>query len=100
MSAANRDYSSPYAVSPHQNNGAKKIATRQTLKAWTMRDMGDSLDSKKVVEAQTLTDALKIYAATKWNHNAAFLLPIYVKIEGESKVRCVHPQGQIEIMNW
>ena len=100
MSAANRDYSSPYAVSPHQNNGPKKIGTRQTLKAWTMRDMGDSRDSNKVVEAQTLAEALKMYASTKWNHKAAFLLPVYVKIEGEAKVRCVHPQGQIEIMNW
>lgn len=97
------DTSSPYTHSPHRKGGVSKLgkpARPALLGTWTIRDMGDTADNNKTISAISLTEALKIYAAAKWDRKAAFLLPVYVKIVGERYIRCVHPEGQIEIMGW
>ena len=101
MKSGNRDNSSPYAVSPHRRGGdTKKPPSQPVLGTWTLREMGDTADNNKTITAISLTEAMKIYAAVKWDRKAAFLLPVYVKVVGERYIRCVHPNGQIEIMGW
>ncbi len=101
MSNASRDTTSPYKQwTPHRKGGPSRQVTKAELGTWTLRDMGDTADSNKTITASSLTEALKIEADAKWVRKAAFLLPIYVKIIGGRYIRCVHPEGQIEIMGW
>ncbi len=101
MSNASRDTTSPYKRwTPHRKGGPNRAALPAELGTWTLRDMGDTEDSNKTITAINLAEALKIYAAGKWDRKAAFLLPVYVKIVGERYIRCVHPEGNIEIMGW
>jgi len=101
MSEKNKETKSPYrAYNPHRKGGPSKRCKPEELHTWTLRDMGDTADNNKTITASSLTEALKIYAAAKWDRKAAFLLPVYVKIVGERYIRCVHPEGRIEIMGW
>ena len=101
MSSASRDTTTPYKQwSPHRKGGPARQVTKEELGTWTIRDMGDTADNNKTISAISLSEALRIYAAAKWDRKAAFLLPVYVKIVGERYIRCVHPEGQIEIMGW
>jgi len=101
MSNASRDTTTPYKQwSPHRKGGPNRAAKPAELGTWTLRDMGDTEDDNKTITATSLAEALKIYASAKWDRKAAFLLPVYVKIVGERYIRCVHPEGHIEIMGW
>jgi hypothetical protein len=101
MSSASKDNTTPYKNwTPHRRGGPARQVTKQELGTWTIRDMGDTADNNKTITASSLAEALLIYAAAKWDRKAAFLLPVYVKIVGERYIRCVHPEGQIEIMGW
>ena len=101
MSSASRDTTTPYKQwSPHRKGGPARQVTKEELGTWTIRDMGDNADNNKTISAISLTEALRIYAAAKWDRKAAFLPLVYVKIVGERYIRCVHPEGRIEIMPW
>ena len=101
MSSKSRDTTTPYKQwSPHRKGGPARHVTKEQLGTWTIRDMGDTADNNKTISAISLTEALRIYASAKWDRKAAFLFPVYVKIVGERYIRCVHPEGRIEIMGW
>ena len=101
MSKASRDTTSPYRnYTPHRKGGPAKQVAAAKLSTWTLREMADIEDANKTIQAASMAEALLIYAQSKWNKKAAFLLPIYVKIVGERYIRCVHPEGRIEIMPW
>ena len=101
MSNENQETKSPYkAYSPHRKGGPAKRSPPKKSHTWQLREMGDTAEANKTITASSLAEALKIYAGEKWDRKAAFLLPVYVKIVGERYIRCVHPEGRIEIMSW
>ena len=100
MSHSSRDNSSPYAATPHHGGPQRKVQFAGPMQEYVIREMGDSKDSNKIVQAENVTQAVRKYARSKWNRKAAFVLPVYVKVEGERYVRCVEPGGRVEVMGW
>jgi len=100
MSHSSRDNSSPYVATPHHHGPQRKVSFAGPLHEYVIREMGDSTDSNKTVQAENVTQAVRKYARSKWDRKAAFLLDVYVKVEGERYVRCVEPSGRVEVMRW
>ena len=100
MSNSSRDNRSPYVTTPHQHGPTRKVEFAGPMQDYVIREMGDSTDCNKTVQAENVTQAVRKYARSKWNRKAAFLLPLYVKVEGERYVRCVEPSGRVEVMGW
>lgn len=100
MSNASRDYSSPYKNCPHKRGAASAKPTRKKQLTWTMRQMGDSGDANQKIQGSNLAEALRIYADANSCSSKGKREIIYVKILGERFIRCVHPEGQIEMMPW
>ena len=100
VSHSSRDNSSPYAKTPHHHGPVRRVEFAGPMHEFVIREMGDTRDENHTVKAETLDDACRAYAKTKWRIKAAFLLPVYCKVEGERYLRCVDPSGKVEVMPW
>ncbi|MDA7492710.1 hypothetical protein N8510_01300 [bacterium] len=100
MSNASRDTSSPYAETPHHGGPQRKVEFAGPQETYVVREMGDCEDANKTIKGETLNDALRRYAKTKWHPKASLCLPIYIKVIGERYIRCVQASGKVEVMPW
>ena len=100
MSNASRDNSSPYAKTPHHHGPVRRVEFAGPLQEFVIRHIGEPNDENSTFKAETLDDACRAYAETKWNLKASMLLPVYCKIKGERYVRCVNSNGKVEVMPW
>lgn len=100
MSHNSRDNSSPYVSTPHHAGPQRKVEFVGPQQTFVVREMGDCEDANKTIKGETLNDALRSYAKTKWHPKASLCLPIYIKVIGERYIRCVQASGKVEVMPW
>jgi len=99
MSAANRDHTSPYKR-PNKLANRRRYERPADLRVFSIRQIGESLDQTLAVKAATLETACLRFAEIRWANQPKLKEMVYAKIEGERYLRCIDPEGRVEIMGW
>tara|TARA_R110002095_G_scaffold173190_1_gene150578 strand:+ start:477 stop:773 length:297 start_codon:yes stop_codon:yes gene_type:complete len=98
MSAASRDHTTPFKQKNNKAN-RRQYEPPNKVRDFTCWEMGDSRDSSVTVQAENIDDACFRYAEFLWDGRTTKQM-IYAKIKNERYIRCIHPDGRIDIMGF